>query len=292
LLNKDRLQLNIMNNQVVRGDVVGYAAVSDTAMVNKLLRMSPPKSPDPSQVMKLAWGSKSVQMGTADGKSREFLSLHALRGPRDGKPKLDGSYITDARQDFDMKGDAEVSMQMNAEGAQKWKLMTGENVGKQVAIVLDGYVVSAPNVMGEIPGGRSSISMGGAQDRNKQLEEATDLANVLKAGALPRTGPHHRRNRGGTIARCREHQPRHVVVPAFNCAGDGLHGAVLQRFRLGGQRGIARQYLHPAGHLGLHPSFAHAAWHRRYHPHGWYGRGCQRTHQRTYPGGIDDTEKP
>ncbi|MFZ1659870.1 MAG: protein translocase subunit SecDF, partial [Flavobacteriales bacterium] len=185
LLNKDRLQLNIMNNQVVRGDVVGYAAVSDTAMVNKLLRMSPPKSPDPSQVMKLAWGSKSVQMGTADGKSREFLSLHALRGPRDGKPKLDGSYITDARQDFDMKGDAEVSMQMNAEGAQKWKLMTGENVGKQVAIVLDGYVVSAPNVMGEIPGGRSSISMGGAQDRNKQLEEATDLANVLKAGALP-----------------------------------------------------------------------------------------------------------
>ena len=84
-----------------------------------------------------------------------------------------------------MKGDAEVSMQMNAEGAQKWKLMTGENVGKQIAIVLDGYVVSAPNVMGEIPGGRSSISMGGAQDRNKQLEEATDLANVLKAGALP-----------------------------------------------------------------------------------------------------------
>ncbi len=185
LLNKDRLQLNIMNNQVVRGDVVGYAAVSDTATVNKLLRMSPPKSPDPSQVMKLAWSAKPVRMGTANGQERDFLALHALRGPRGGKPKLDGSYITDARQDFDMKGDAEVSMQMNAEGAQKWKLMTGENVGKQVAIVLDGYVVSAPNVMGEIPGGRSSITMGGAGDRNKQLEEATDLANVLKAGALP-----------------------------------------------------------------------------------------------------------
>ncbi|HQV39008.1 MAG TPA: protein translocase subunit SecDF [Flavobacteriales bacterium] len=185
LLNKDRLQLNIMNNQVVRGDVVGYAAVSDTATVNKLLRMAPPKSPDPSQVMKLAWGAKPMRMGTADGKDRDFLALHALRGPRGGKPKLDGSYITDARQDFDMKGDAEVSMQMNAEGGQKWKLMTGENVGKQIAIVLDGYVVSAPNVMGEIPGGRSSITMGGADDRNKQLEEATDLANVLKAGALP-----------------------------------------------------------------------------------------------------------
>ncbi|MCB0772621.1 MAG: protein translocase subunit SecDF [Flavobacteriales bacterium] len=185
LLNKGRLQLNIMNNQVVRGDVVGYAAVSDTAMVNQLLRMAPPKSPDPSQVMKLAWSSKPVRMSTADGQERDFLSLHALRGPRDGKPKLDGSYITDARQDFDLKGDAEVTMQMNAEGAQKWKLMTGENVGRQIAIVLDNYVVSAPNVLGEIPGGRSSITMGGADDRNKQLEEATDLANVLKAGALP-----------------------------------------------------------------------------------------------------------
>ncbi|MBS1547735.1 MAG: protein translocase subunit SecDF [Bacteroidetes bacterium] len=185
LLNKNRLQLNIMNNQVVRGSVVGYAAVADTAIVNKLLRMAPPKSPDPSQVMKLAWSAKPVRMGTADGKSKDFMALYALRGPRGGKPKLDGSYITDARQDFDMKGDAEVSMQMNQEGAQKWKLMTGENVGKQIAIVLDGSVVSAPNVMGEIPGGRSSITMGGGDDRNKQLEEATDLANVLKAGALP-----------------------------------------------------------------------------------------------------------
>ncbi len=185
LLNKDRLQLNIMNNQVVRGSVVGYAAVADTAIVNKLLRMAPPKSPDPSQVLKLAWSAKPVRMGSADGKQKDFLALYALRGPRGGKPKLDGGYITDARQDFDMKGDAEVSMQMNQDGAQKWKLMTGENVGKQVAIVLDGNVVSAPNVMGEIPGGRSSITMGGADDRNKQLEEATDLANVLKAGALP-----------------------------------------------------------------------------------------------------------
>lgn len=184
LLNQGRLQLNIMNNQVVRGSVVGYAAVSDTAIVNKLLRMVPPRSPDPSQVLKLAWSAKPVRMGPP-GKEQDFLALNALRGPRGGKPKLDGSYITDARQDFDMKGDAEVSMQMNAEGAQKWKLMTGENVGKQIAIVLDGYVVSAPNVMGEIPGGRSSITMGGSEDRNKQLEEATDLANVLKAGALP-----------------------------------------------------------------------------------------------------------
>ncbi|HMN05807.1 MAG TPA: protein translocase subunit SecDF [Flavobacteriales bacterium] len=185
LLNQGRLLPNIMNNQLMRGDVVGYAAVADTAKVNELLKMAAPKSPDPSQVLKLLWSSKPVRMATADGRERDFLTLHALRGPRNGKPKLDGSYITDARQDFDMKGDAEVSMQMNAEGAQKWKLMTGENVGKQIAIVLDDHVVSSPNVMGEIPGGRSSITMGGADDRNKKLQDATDLANVLKAGALP-----------------------------------------------------------------------------------------------------------
>lgn len=185
LLNKGRLQLNIMNNQVVRGDVVGYCAVADTAEVGRLLRLAPPVSPDPSQALRLAWSSKPTRMTAADGSSKDFLTLHALRAPRGGKPKIDGSYITDARQDFDMKGDAEVTMQMNPEGAQKWKLMTGENVGKQVAIVLDGYVASAPTVMGEIPGGRSSISMGGGGDRNKQLEEATDLANILKAGALP-----------------------------------------------------------------------------------------------------------
>lgn len=190
-----------------------------------------------------------------------------------------------------MKGDAEVSMQMNAEGAQKWNVMTGENVGKQVAIVLDGYVVSAPNVMGEIPGGRSSISMGGAQDRNKQLEEATDLANVLKAGALPAPARIIDETVVGPSLGAENISRGMVVVPAFHCAGDGLH-AVLQRFRLGGQRGIARQYLHPAGHLGLHPSFAHAAWHRRYHPHGWYGLvDAERTHQRTYPGEEFTTRK-
>lgn len=185
LLNEGRLQLNIINGQVVPGDIVGYAAVTDTAIVNELLAKAPPRSPDPSQIMILAWDAKPVRMISAEGKERDFLALHALRGPRNGKPKLDGSYITDARQDFDMKGDAEVSMQMNQEGAQKWKLMTGENVGKQIAIVLDGLVVSAPNVLGEIPGGRSSITMGGTESRNQQLEDATDLANVLKAGALP-----------------------------------------------------------------------------------------------------------
>lgn len=188
LINAGRLQLNIMNTgqgqQLVPGDVVGYAAVSDTGEVNRLLALAPPSSPDPSQGLRLAWSSKPIAMSSNNGAARDMLSLHALRVPRDGKPKLDGSVIVDARQDYDIKGDAEVAMQMNSEGARIWRLMTGENVGKQIAIVLDGNVVSAPNVLGEIPGGRSSISMGNG-DRGVQLEEAVDLANVLKAGALP-----------------------------------------------------------------------------------------------------------
>ncbi|HEY0975887.1 MAG TPA: protein translocase subunit SecDF [Flavobacteriales bacterium] len=179
-----RLQLNIADNQVIRGDVVGMAATKDTAEVNRLLALAPPQSPDPSQGLKLAWGRKGQRFDLPEGGSVEMFSLHALRTPRNGKPKLDGSVVVDARQDYDIKGDAEVAMQMNSEGAQTWKRMTGENVGKQIAIVLDGYVVSAPNVIGEIPGGRSSISMGGG-DRNAQIDEAVDLANVLNAGALP-----------------------------------------------------------------------------------------------------------
>lgn len=83
-----------------------------------------------------------------------------------------------------MKGDVEVIMQMDAEGAQTWKVMTGDNVGRAVAIVLDELVYSAPIVQSEIAGGRSSISMG-TGDLNNQIQEADDLANILKAGALP-----------------------------------------------------------------------------------------------------------
>src|SRR5690606_15734154 len=73
LLNQGRLQLNIMNNQVVRGSVVSYAAVTDTAKVNELLALEPPRSPDPSQVLILAWGSTPERMATADGRERDFL---------------------------------------------------------------------------------------------------------------------------------------------------------------------------------------------------------------------------
>ena len=176
-----------INQAQVRGqqhvDVLGYCRPTDTAKVNGLLRRVPVQSPDPSFGIKLAWSAKSERL-TNGTESADYLTLRALKIPRDGKPRIDGSVITDARQDFDLKGDAEVAMQMDQEGAVIWKQMTGENVGKNVAIVLDEYVVSSPTVIWEIPGGRSSISMGSG-DRNRQIEEAGDLANILKAGALP-----------------------------------------------------------------------------------------------------------
>jgi SecD/SecF fusion protein len=99
---------------------------------------------------------------------------------RDGSAALGGDVITNARQDYDQNGRVEVTMSMNSEGARIWKRLTGENIGKQIAIVLDGYVYSYPNVNGEIPNGMSSITGG-----NMTVEEAQDLANILKAGKLP-----------------------------------------------------------------------------------------------------------
>ncbi|HRF80882.1 MAG TPA: protein translocase subunit SecF, partial [Flavobacteriales bacterium] len=136
------------------------------------------------QDVKLAWAAKPQYRDLQDGGTIGVVDLYALKVPRGGEPKLDGSSIINAAQDFDMKGDVEVIMQMDPEGAQTWKVMTGDNVGKAVAIVLDNLVYSAPIVQTEISGGRSSISMG-AGDLNKQIQEAEDLANILKAGALP-----------------------------------------------------------------------------------------------------------
>src|SRR5204862_5263679 len=134
--------------------------------------------------VKLAWAAKPESITLQDGSTSQILNLYALKVPRGGKPKLDGSVITNAKQDFDMKGAVEVTMQMNPEGAQTWRVMTGDNIGHCIAIVLDGLVYSAPVVQGEIPGGRSSISMG-TGNMTEQINEAADLANILKAGALP-----------------------------------------------------------------------------------------------------------
>jgi SecD/SecF fusion protein len=151
---------------------VGYAAIKDTAKVNKMLREANNVFP---RDLKLLWMNAPRVEGSG------VLELLALKiTNRDRKPALGGEVITNARQDYDQNGRVEVTMSMNAEGAKIWKRLTGENIGNQIAIELDDYVYSAPNVNSEIPNGQSSISGG-----NTTIEEAQDLANILKAGKLP-----------------------------------------------------------------------------------------------------------
>ena len=161
--------------QVVAGETarVGIAQVKDTAVINQMLAET--KSIFPRN-LKFAW---TVKPEITQGEM-EFLELVALKMSRDNKCALGGEVITDARQDYGQGNQVEVTIQMNAEGAKAWKHLTGENIGKQIAIVLDDYVYSYPVVNQEIGGGRSQISGGGMT-----IEEAQDLANILKAGKLP-----------------------------------------------------------------------------------------------------------
>ncbi len=163
--------------QVVAGETarVGIAQVKDTATINRMLAEVRAKNIFPRN-LKFAW---TVKPEITQGEM-EFLELVALKASRDNKCALGGEVITDARQDFGQNNQVEVTIQMNSEGAKAWQRLTGENIGKQVAIVLDDYVYSFPVVNQEISGGRSQISGGGMT-----IEEAQDLANILKAGKLP-----------------------------------------------------------------------------------------------------------
>jgi len=156
---------------------IGYAAIKDTARVNKMLKQTISVLP---RDLKMAWKAFPFENPTT-GEVSDVLELVALKvsNPREQKPALGGEVVTNARQDYDQNGRVEVSMSMNAEGAKIWKRVTGDNIGRQIAIVLDEYVYSAPNVNSEIPNGQSSIS------GQFSVEEAQDLANILKAGKLP-----------------------------------------------------------------------------------------------------------
>lgn len=146
----------------------------DTARVNALFRRADVRGFFPANLT-FAWAAKGVPATNGD----EILTLEALKKAEGQSAPLEGDVITDAAQDFDQTGRAEVTMSMNGTGARIWKNLTGANVGRRIAIVLDGYVYSAPVINGEIAGGRSSIS------GSFSVEEAKDLANVLKAGKLP-----------------------------------------------------------------------------------------------------------
>ena len=160
------------NGQYVESPVVGYSALKDRKAVDEMIAKAREKKIIPSTV-KFLWSAYPI-------KGTDTYMLYAINvTTRDGSPLLGGDVITDARQDFSGTGSNEISMTMNGEGARAWKKITGANVGRCIAIVLDDVVYSAPNVNGEIPGGRSSIS------GDFTLDEAKDLANILKSGKLP-----------------------------------------------------------------------------------------------------------
>ena len=156
--------------------IVGYANLRDTAEINKLIYSDLAKQVLPSDV-KLLWGAKP-----ADGISaKNVFELYALKVTQtNGRAPLEGDVITDAKDEFDQNyGHPSVSMSMNSDGARRWAALTKANVGKAIAIVLDGVVYSAPRVNGEITGGNSQIT------GNFTIEDTKDLANTLKSGRMP-----------------------------------------------------------------------------------------------------------
>ena len=171
-----KLQLYVDNNGMpLQGPIVGLAAGKDREAINEMLAKAAEKKVFDTRTVKFLWSAKPDEHFGAD-----VYTLYAIKiTTRDGSALLDGGCISDARQDFSNVGGNEISMTMNNEGAREWKRITGENVGNCIAIVLDDQVYSAPRVNGEIAGGRSSIT------GDFTLEEAKDLANILKSGKLP-----------------------------------------------------------------------------------------------------------
>ena len=156
--------------------LVGYASARDTAEVNKIIYSQLAKQILPSD-LRLLWSAKP-----ADGiQAKNIYELHAIKvTTTNGRAPIEGDVVTDAKDQFNnLTGQPEVSMTMNSDGARRWAALTKANVGKAIAIVLDGTVYSAPRVNGEIYGGQSSIS------GNFTIEDTKDLANTLKSGRMP-----------------------------------------------------------------------------------------------------------
>ena len=165
--------------QLIPGEslsVVGYASVRDTAAINKIIYSQLAQQVLPSD-LRLRWSAKP-----ADGlQQKNIFELHALKvTTSDGRAPLEGDVITDAKDQFDQYGRPEVSMTMNSDGARLWAAITKANLGKAVAIVLDGVVFTAPRINSEITGGSSSIS-----GSSFTIEDTKDLANTLKSGRMP-----------------------------------------------------------------------------------------------------------
>ena len=158
-----------------QGPVVAYANYKDTAEINRYLSMPEVKAEMPKD-LSLKWGVSPFEY---DPKAQTF-ELYAIKSTeRNGKAPLEGDVVVDAKDEYDHFGKPAVSMSMNTDGARRWAQLTKQNINKSIAIVLDGYVYSAPNVNQEITGGNSQIT------GHFTPEQAKDLANVLKSGKMP-----------------------------------------------------------------------------------------------------------
>ena len=162
--------LQIVQNE---GCVAGYAHSRDMKQIDEYLAREEVKALLPRD-LKLMWGVKAID---EDGKIFELYAIKSTQ--RNGRAPLEGDVIVSATDDYDNNGRPSVSMTMNSDGARRWAQLTKQNINKPIAIALDGYIYSAPNVQNEITGGQSQITGQFTQ------EDTKDLANVLKSGKMP-----------------------------------------------------------------------------------------------------------
>ncbi|MBR5276586.1 MAG: protein translocase subunit SecDF [Bacteroidaceae bacterium] len=157
------------------GCVVGYAHYKDTAAINSMLANPEVKKILPRD-LRLYWGVRAIDAETTN----LFYELYAIKSTqRNGRAPLEGDVVVSAADTYDQYGRPCVTMSMNTDGARRWANLTKNNIGRAIAIVLDGCVYSAPNVNSEISGGRSEIT------GNFTIEQTKDLANVLRSGKMP-----------------------------------------------------------------------------------------------------------
>jgi SecD/SecF fusion protein len=170
----DQPQQDPTTGKVVYPSAIAVVQQKDTAQLGEYLRSDVVATKLPLN-LKFVYGD----IGTSNDRSTGMFGLYALKTLDGVRSKLEGERITDARQDFDERGRVAISMRMDQVGARTWALMTKENIGKGIAIVLDDFVLSAPTVQGEIAGGNSQIT------GNYEVKDAIDFASTLKSGKLP-----------------------------------------------------------------------------------------------------------
>ena len=170
---KENPLLTILQVSQNQSCVAGYAHSRDMKQIDEYLAREEVKALLPRD-LKLMWGVKAID---EDGKVFELYAIKSTQ--RNGHAPLEGDVIVSATDDYDNNGRPSVSMTMNSDGARRWAQLTKQNIGKPIAIALDGYVYSAPNVINEITGGQSQITGQFTQ------EDTKDLANVLKSGKMP-----------------------------------------------------------------------------------------------------------